>query len=115
MITLIYAMKQFKPNSKFDLYLPSIEMLLNTFPLALKIETFSFKFFLKILNFFVWLNNKKFGVVDFVQTGDLICYNYKQSVKKIKHKDTVLQLYTEVSIKHFWISIGNEKVVFTYV
>lgn len=50
-------------------------MLLNTFLLALKIETLLFKSGFKILSFFILFNNMKFDTKNFVKPNDLIYYN----------------------------------------
>lgn len=52
-----------------------MKILLNTFLLALKIETLSFKSGFKILSFFILFNNMRFDAIDFVKPNDSTYYN----------------------------------------
>lgn len=90
MIVLIYTIKQFRPNPNVSVNLLIMEIFLNIFPLALKIEALLSKSGFEILSLFSLLNNMRFDVIAFIKPGNSTHCNWNQIINKTKYKDILL-------------------------
>lgn len=91
------------------------EKLLNTYLLALRVETLLFESGFEILSFFALSNDMGFDIVNFAESDNLMHCNWNSILNKTKHKNILLELHTKVFVEYFLISVRDNGIVFICV